>query len=160
MPCAAPPEPNQLQGGEESGRGDHRATQHVHRGGRRAAERASHPAAGTVPQLKPPARRKPQQEPSTAAAAVPAGGRVEREEAGGGGDEAEGLGHRGGGDLHAGSSSGGMAGFRIEDDEEFYPELPLCGVEEVRLRGRFSWIFFRFSRTVGLMRRSKSLLCD
>jgi hypothetical protein len=47
----------------------------------------------------------------------------------------------------------GMAGFRIEeDDDEFYPELRVCGVEEVGLRGRFGRIFFRFNHTVGLVR--------
>jgi hypothetical protein len=36
--------------------------------------------------------------------------------------------------------------------EEFYPELRVCGVEEVRLRARFGRIFFRFNHAVGLVR--------
>jgi hypothetical protein len=75
---------------------------------------------------------------------------VETEKAGGGGEEAQGLGHGGGGDLHAGAAVG--LGSRMMRIEEFYPELRVCGVEEVGLRARFGRIFFRFNHAVGLVR--------
>lgn len=163
MPGAAPPEPHQLQGGEESCRGDHRAAQNVHHGGLSATDQTSRRAAGTGARLQPPARWRPEQEPpaTAATAAVAAGGGEEREveEAGRGGEQGQGLG-RGGG-LH-GDGGEGSDGVICEDDETMRSFIRSsrgalclwCGAEDVGLRG----ISFWFSgHTIGLAVRALPL---